>query len=189
MALRAELAQDSPLIDVQGLPQSLVLTLTPDKNSRIELLSKTGAPIRGIEFTRQNQSGAREPSLVAAGEISYPDFSAKEKTVVDSRDSLGLDRLDHFFISQLDSDSRRHASFDCVLRGVAGHIQTLAGADREDRRLTRFDTLWYGSKATVLFAYLVWVFSVTLGAYKFTRRLNRETKFSVLMRRLVVGAK
>jgi TIR domain len=163
--LRAELAEDSPLIDVRSLPQSLVLTLTPVKNSAIELLSKTGAPIRDVELTRQNQSGGREPSLVRAGEIRYPDFPDKGKVVVDPYDFLGLDRLDRFFITQLglDQDGKQ---IRLGLAGVAGHIQTLAGASKEDRRLTRFDTLWYGSKPTVLFTILVWVFSVTLGAYK-----------------------
>ena len=163
--LRAELAEDSPLIDVRSLPQSLVLTLTPVNNAAIELLSKTGAPIRDVELTRQNQSGGREPSLVAAGEIRYSDFPDKSKVVVDPYDFLGLDRLDRFFITQLklDQDGKQ---IRLSLGGVADHIQTLAGAAKEDRRLTRFDTLWYGSKPTVLFTILVWVFSVTLGAYK-----------------------
>lgn len=165
ITLRAELAQDSPLIDVRSLPKSLVLTVTPVKNSAIELLSKTGAPIRDIELTRQNQSGGREPSLVTAGEIRYPDFPDKDKVVIDPYDFLGLDRLDRFFITHLGL-AQDGKQIRLGLSGVAGHIQTLAGAAKEDRRLTRFDTLWYGSKATVLFTILVWVFSVTLGAYK-----------------------
>jgi TIR domain len=165
IAVRAELAQDSPLIEVRGLPQSLVLTLTPAQNSAIQLFSKTGAPIRDIEFTRQNQSGGREPSLVEAGELRYPDFPAKAKVAIGLRDYLGLDRLNQFFISELtlDPDGR---SMRLRLTGIVGHVQTLAGAVAEDRRLTRFDTLWYGAKAAVLFSILAWAFSVTVGAYK-----------------------
>ena len=172
IALRVELAKDSPLVKVRGLPQSLVLTLTPAKNSIIELLSKTGVPIRDIELTRQKESGGREPSLVAAGEIRYPDFPAKDKVVIDPHDFLGLDRLERFFISELklDPDGKQ---IRLRLAGVAGHIQTLAGAVREDKRLTRFDTLWYGSKPTVLFSILVWVFSVTLGAYKLYKEFKQ----------------
>ena len=59
------------------------------------------------------------------------------------------------------------------LAGIAGHIQTLDGANREDRRLTRFDTLWYGLKPAVLFSILVWVFSVTLGAYKLYKEFKQ----------------
>ena len=172
IALRAELAPDSPLIELRSLPQSLVLTLTPVKNMTIELLSKSGAPIRDIELTRQNQSGGREPSLVAAGEIRYPDFPAKEKVVIDPHDSFGLDQLNHFFITQLSLDPGGK-QIRLRLAGVAGHIQTLAGAAREDRRLTRFDSLWYGSKPTVLFSILVWVFSVTLGAYKLYKEFKQ----------------
>jgi hypothetical protein len=171
IALRAELAQDSPLIEVRGLPQSLVLTITPGKNTTLKLLSQTGVPIRDIELTRQNQSGARESSLVAAGQVQYPDFPAKEKVVIDPHDSFGLDRLDRFFITQLELDPDGK-QIRLRLAGVAGHIQTLAGAAREDRRLTRFDSLWYGSKPAVLFSILVWVFTVTLGAYKLYREFK-----------------
>ena len=165
IAVRAELAQDSPLIEVRGLPQTLVLTLTPAQNAPIQLFSKTGAQVRDIEFTRQNQSGGREPSLVEAGEIRYLDFPAKGKVALDPRDHLGLDRLDRFFIAQLtlNPDGK---NMRLRLNGIAGHVQTFAGAVREDRRLTRFDTLWYGSKATVLFSILVWAITVTAGAYK-----------------------
>lgn len=172
IGLRAELAPHSPLIDVRSLPQALVLTLTPNKNSTIDLLSKTGAPIRDIELTRQNQGGGREPSLVAAGEIRYPDFPVKDKVVIDSQAFLGLDQLDRFFITQLAFDPEGK-QIRLALAGVAGHIQTLAGATKEDRRLTRFDTLWYGSKPTVLFSILVWGFSVTLGAYKLYKEFKQ----------------
>ncbi len=165
IALRAELAQDSPFIEVRGLPQSLVLTLTPVKNSAIQLFSKTGAQVRNIEFTRQKQSGGRESSLVAAGEIRYPDFPVKGKVAVNQRDYLGLDQLDQFYISELALDPDGH-NMRVSLIGVAGHLQTLAGAVREDRRLTRFDTLWYGSKPTVLFSILVWALTVSAGAFK-----------------------
>ena len=165
IAMRAELTQDSPLIEVRGLPQSLVLTLTPAQNSTIHLFSQAGAQVRAIEFTRQNQSGGREPSLVEAGELRYPDFPAKGKVAIDSRDHLGFDQLDQFFISQLtlgpDGKNMR-----LRLNGIAGNVQTSAGASREDRRLTRFDALWYGSKAAVLLSILVWVFTVTAGVYK-----------------------
>ncbi|MEO5862613.1 MAG: toll/interleukin-1 receptor domain-containing protein [Burkholderiales bacterium] len=172
IALRAELAPDSPLIEVRGLPRSLVLTITPVKNGAIELLSQTGAPIRDIDFTRQNKNGAREPSLVAAGEVRYPDFPTKEKVVIDPHDFFGLDQLDRFFITQLGLDLAGK-QIRLRLAGVAGHIQTLAGAVREDKRLTRFDSLWYGSKPMVLFSILVWAFSVTLGAYKLYKEFKQ----------------
>ena len=163
--MRAELSQDSPLIAVRGLPQSLVLTLTPAQNSTIPLLAHAGAQVRAIEFTRQNQSGGRESSLVEGGELRYPDIPAKGKVAIDPRDHLGLDRLDRFFISQLtlDPDGK---NMRLRLNGIAGNVQTLAGAVREDRRLSRFDLLWYGSKTAVLFSILVWAFTVTAGAYK-----------------------
>ena len=172
IALRAELAPDSPLIDVRGLPQSLVLTLTPVKNTTMALLSKIGAPIRDIELTRQNQSGEREPSLVAAGEIRYADFPTKDKVVIDPQDFLGLDQLDRFFITRLEVEPDGK-QIRVRLAGIAGHIRTLAGAATEDRRLTRFDTLWYGAKPAVLFSILVWVFSVTLGAYKLYKEFKQ----------------
>jgi TIR domain len=165
IALRAELAPDSPLIEVRGLPQSLVLTLTPMKNSAIQIFSKTGAQVRDIEFMRQNQSGGREPSLVAVGEIRFPDFPAKEKIAINLRDYVGLDQLDRFYISELALDPEGH-NMRVSLIGVVGYLQTLAGAVREDRRLTRFDTLWYGSKTTVLFSILVWALTVTVGTFK-----------------------
>ena len=149
-----------------------MLTITPVKNTSMQLLSQTDAPIRDIEFTRQNQSGAREPSLVAAGEVRYPDFPAKEKVVIDPHDFFGLDQLDRFFITQLGLDSNGK-QIRLRLAGVAGHIQTLADAAREDKRLTRFDSLWYGSKPAVLFSILVWVFSVTLGVYKLYREFRQ----------------
>lgn len=170
--LRAELAPDSPLIDVRGLPKSLALTLTPVKHSTIALLSKSGAPIVDIDLTRQNQSGAREPSLVAAGEIRYPDFLAKGKIVVDSRDSIGLDKLERFFITklELDPDGKQ---IQLRLEGVAGHLQTLSGTIREDRRLTRLDTLWYGSKPAVMLSIFLWAIFSAVAAHKLYRELRR----------------
>ena len=85
---------------------------------------------------------------------------------------FGLDQLDRFFITQLGLDSNGK-QIRLRLAGVAGHIQTLAGAVREDKRLTRFDSLWYGSKPAVLFSILVWVFSVTLGVYKLYREFRQ----------------
>jgi len=35
-----------------------------------------------------------------------------------------------------------------------------------DHRLSMFDKLWYGSRTALLFSILVWVASVTVGAYK-----------------------
>ena len=170
IVLKAELPENNPLIEVESQAQALVLTLTPVKNGSIDLLAKNGAPIQQIDFTRQNTSGGREASLAAAGEITYPDYPARDKVTVDQHDFIGLGKLEKFFITRLNFDQEKK-QIELRLMGVAGQIQTLSGAIREDRRLTRFDTLWHGSKQTVLFSILVWVFSVTVGAYKLYKDL------------------
>ena len=109
---------------------------------------------------------------MAAGEIRYSDFPTKDKVVIDPQDFLGLDQLDRFFITRLEVEPGGK-QIRVRLAGIAGHIRTLAGAATEDRRLTRFDTLWYGAKPAVLFSILVWVFSVTLGAYKLYKEFKQ----------------
>ncbi len=170
IVLKAELSENNPLIEVESQPQALVLTLTPMKNDAIDLLAKNGAPIQQIDFTRQNPSGGREASLAAAGEITYPDYPAQNKVRVDQHDFIGLGQLEKFFMVRLAFDEEKK-QIELRLVGVAGQIQTLSGAIREDRRLTRFDTLWHGSRQAVLFSVLVWVFSVTVGAYKLYKDL------------------
>lgn len=168
--LKAKLSENNPLIEVESQPEALVLTLTPMKNGAIDLLAKNGAPIQQIDFTRQNPSGGREASLAAAGEITYPDYPAQNKVTVDQHDFIGLGKLEKFFMTRVNFDQEKK-QIELRLVGVAGQIQTLSGAIREDRRLTRFDTLWHGSRQTVLFSILVWVFSVTVGAYKLYKDL------------------
>ena len=108
---------------------------------------------------------------MAAGEVRYPDFPAKEKVVIDTHDFFGLDQLDRFFITQLGLDLAGK-QIRLRLAGVAATFN-YTGAVREDKRLTRFDSLWYGSKPMVIFSILVWVFSVTLGAYKLYKEFKQ----------------
>ena len=57
--------------------------------------------------------------------------------------------------------------------GRVAKIQSRLGAGQPtDHRLSLFDTLWHGSRTTLLFSILVWATTVTVGAY----RLVKEAK-------------
>ena len=171
LTLKAQLAEDSPMIEVEGGPRPLILTLTPASDARIALLGRSGAAIKQIDLIKQNERGGQETTLLAAGEITYPDYPKKEKVVVAKNQVIGLGDLKNLVITELSFDPEQKA-IRLRLEGTVGRIQTLAGTVKQDQRLTRFDALWHGAKTAILFSIVIWVFSATLGGYKLYKELH-----------------
>lgn len=163
--LRARLGEDSPFVQVESDSRAFVVTLTLAKNAPIELLAKSGAPVARVDFIKQNERGGRETALVGAGKITYTDYPGKGDVVVDEHEFIGLDALKNASITRLRYDPEK-AGLALRVDGEAGAIRTRSGELTNDHRLTLFDRLWHSSRPAIIFSIVVWVFSVTVGAYK-----------------------
>jgi hypothetical protein len=84
---------------------------------------------------------------------------------VDEHEFIGLDALKNASITRLRYDSEK-AGLALRVDGEAGAIRTRSGELTNDHRLTLFDRLWHSSRPAIIFSIVVWVFSVTVGAYK-----------------------
>jgi len=171
LTYRVQLLTHSPVIEITGQPQVLVLILTMADHKAIDLFSTGGIPVTALDFTRQNPTGQPETALVHDGDLTYPDYPDVKKVSFTPPDVLGLARLQKFRIEAIALDPE-HQGMRFRLQGIAGHVKTGSQAFPKDHRLTRFDTLWHNPRLMVLFGIIVWVFPTTVGGY----RLYKEIK-------------
>jgi len=167
LTYRTQLPDDRPLIEVNSQPGSLVLLLSVAPEKTENLFYKGGIPVTVLEFIRQGLTGEIETTLMKGveGHISYPDYPDVEKVSFQSPDFLGLDKLEKFRIEEI-ALNQKDKGIQFRLSGVAGHIRTGSRDFPQDHRLTRFATLWQGSRLTVLSIMIVWVFCTALGGYQ-----------------------
>ena len=124
-----------------------------------------------LYFTSQDRTGNRITSLVAEGEISYPDGPQNERVSFRPPDFIGLDRLEKFNIETIELDSK-HQGIRLRLHGIAGHVKTGSREFPRDLRLTRLDTLQQNPRLILFFSILVWVVPTAVGGYKKYRELK-----------------
>jgi hypothetical protein len=171
LTYRAELLENSPLIEITSQPSSLVLTLTILADKDLEPFSKGGIPVTALHFTRQNPSGAPETTLVKEGVITYPDYPKIEKVSIHPRDFVNLNGLKQFRIEEIALDQER-PGMRLLLNGVARSVKTGSGAFPIDRRLTRFDALWHAPRLMALFSLVTWVFPTTVAGYRLLKEMR-----------------
>ncbi|MGH8578739.1 MAG: toll/interleukin-1 receptor domain-containing protein [Gammaproteobacteria bacterium] len=171
--LRARLGEDSPFVQVESDPRAFVVTLTPVNNAPIELLAKSGVPVAKVDFSKQNERGGIETVLVGGGRITYTDYPSKGDVVVDEHEFIRLDALRGASITWLRYDPEK-AGLTFRVDGEAGIIRTRSGDLTNDHRLSVFDRLWHGSRPAIILSIVVWVFSVTVGAYKMYEEKKRR---------------
>ena len=103
--------------------------------------------------------------------IPYLDYPGMARVSFKRPDFIVLSRFRQFRIEAI---ALNLASWGMRLhlRGVAGQIWTGPHAFQNDRRLTRFDTLWRNTRLMVLASVVVWVFPTTVGAYRLYKELK-----------------
>jgi hypothetical protein len=171
LTYRAELPENSPLIEIISQPSALVLALTMLADIGLEPFSKGGIPVTALHFTRQNSRGTPETTLVKEGVITYPDYPKVEKVSIHPRDFVSLDGLKQFRIEEM-TLAPEHPGMRLLLTGVAGYIRTGSGAFPVDRRLTQFDALWHTPRLMALFSLVTWVFPTTVAGYRLFKELR-----------------
>jgi hypothetical protein len=93
------------------------------------------------------------------------------KVSIKRPDFIVLSRLRQFRIETIALDPASRG-MRLHLRGVAGQLWTGSRLFQNDRRLTRFDTLWRNTRLMVLASVVVWVFPTTMGAYRLYKELK-----------------
>jgi hypothetical protein len=150
----------------------LISTISPEKTSDP---FKGSILVSALDFTRQNQKGAPETTLIKDGEITYPNYPKIDKVSIKATDFLGLDWLEKFRIEQMGLDPKRNG-IRIRMNGMAGYIKTGSPEFQKDRRLTLFDTLWQNPKLTVLFSIVIWFLPTTMLAYNFYMQYKQSNK-------------
>lgn len=173
LTYRVQLPNNSPDVKITSQRSSLVLNLTISSKQVFDYLPQNGIPITAIDFLRQNSKGDRETTLVESGEITYPDFPKIEKISLNASDFIGLDGLEKFYIEQIIIDPK-HVGVRFRLNGIAGKIGSGSQEFSKDHRLTRFDSIWENSRLSIFFSIIVWVFSTTIGAYRFYKNTRGD---------------
>lgn len=176
LTFRAQLPDHGRSIKITTAKEgSLLLILTILSEESTGLFSTGGIPVTSLDFSRLDKIGNRVTALVKAGEITYPDYqdySGVEKVSLEDSDFIGLDQLEKFSIKKISLDPE-HKGIGFVLEGMAGHLRTGSQEFPTDHRLTLFNALWKNPKLAALFTIIIWVFPITVGAYRLYRALKR----------------
>jgi len=166
---RLEISEAEPIVAVRGIPAAFTAIVRPSRT--MQVLPSGGAAVTRIDLLKQTASGGYASALVAPAKLSYPGFE---------KDGVSLDAGSLVSIEGLRNASLRPVTIepgqgDLAVRfnATVEKIQSrTGGAKAVDHRLSLFDKLWHGSRTALLFTILVWVASVTVGAYK----LYKEAK-------------
>lgn len=158
---RTLLRPDNSLIEINGGPESLVMSLKLAASQATPLLAN-GVPVSSLDFTQLDAAGNRVTSVHAGGSISYPAYSTIKSVFLQPRTFIGLDDLENFYLSGVvaASDGLR-----VQLDGIAGRVMTEADNRRIDHRLTVFDTLWHRPRLAILLALVLWLLPTMAGAF------------------------
>jgi len=139
----------------------------------MQILPSGGGAIAAVELLKQTASGGYASALVAPATLTYPGY-AKQAVRLDAGSLLSIDGLRDATLAPIVVEPGR-GDLSVKLSGRADKIHSrVGGSQAMDHRLSMFDKLWYGSRTALLFSILVWVASVTVGAYK----LYKEAKGS-----------
>jgi hypothetical protein len=163
-------------IEVVSQPSSLLLTISPDKNT--EFFEKEyPLPISALDFTYLDDRESRLNTTLAAGTegyISYPDFPGIPARTFDASNFIAIDPLDDFQIVEMVLDTH-NKGFRFLLEGMVENIRTKSkklSDEPKDHRLTRFDILTHPNSIfqwEVWCCILVWGAMGTVGWYVLSR--------------------
>jgi len=171
LTYRLWLSDHSPEIDIKGQPDSIVYTISVSPENGKDLFNRINIPVTSLDFTSQDKTGNRITSLVAEGEISYPDYPEIKRVSFKSPDYIRLDRLEKFNIETITMDSE-HEGIRLRLHGITGQVRTGSHEFQRDHRLTCFDSLRQNPRLMALVSILVWMVPTAVGGYKMYRELK-----------------
>jgi hypothetical protein len=135
----------------------------------------SGIRVAGLDFTRQDHTGARVSSLVGSGSLDYPDYHGVKGATFQAPDTLDLVptrelRIEEFALA---SDGK---GLRLRLDGIAGRAATGSTDFTRDHRLSVFEHLWHGRRAVVMFGSGTFVVAFTLLAYHVHRGSGRTPR-------------
>jgi hypothetical protein len=168
VTLRSAISEADPIIRISGAPSSFTAVITPPAHGAVELLGRAGASITKLDLTKQTGTGGYETALLGNATLTYPGYK-KDPVVLDRGVLIGVDGLKNASLSP----TRVHGAHDGMQVKFTGEVEKiqsrLGSGAAVDHRLSLFDTLWYGSRAAILFGIAAWVASVSVGGYKLYR--------------------
>ncbi|HBA72078.1 MAG: hypothetical protein A2X82_02695 [Geobacteraceae bacterium GWC2_55_20] len=175
LTFRVRLPSHHSSVEITGQPHSLILAVVGSKDTNF--FSMEELPIRSIDFTHQEGIGGPQTSLIGEGTITYPDYSQIKTVRFKAPDSVDLDYLDKFSITQMSLDPMAKG-IRLKLRGVAGLLKTGSRKFPTDHRLTYLDTFWQSQKLSVLVIIISWVITTTVGMYKLYKEIVQVRRLS-----------
>jgi len=166
---RVELAEAEPIVSARATPSAFTAIVTPAR--AMQVLSGGGATVTGIELLKQTANGGYASALVAPATLSYPGYDIDD-VQLEAGSLLSIEGLREAALAPI-AVQPGQAYLPLSFRGTVNEIQSrIGGGELRDHRLSLFDKLWHGSRTALLFTILVWVTTVTVGAY----RLVKEAK-------------
>jgi hypothetical protein len=137
---RGRLRQHSPEVEITGQQGNLFLKLQPGTDATLDLLPKGGTEIQSIDLVAPNVDARWRSTIVAPGQLSYPDSPHAENVAIQPSDFVGLGEFGRFFVTGLRFDPKREG-LSLSLYGSANKIVVKTGPFAEDRRLTVLEKL------------------------------------------------
>ncbi len=166
---RVELAEAEPIIAVRATSSAFTAIVTPAR--AMQVLPSGGAAVSDIDLLKQTANGGYASALVAPARLSYPGYDIAD-VQLEAGALLSIEGLQQATLAPIVVQPGQ-SDLPVTFSGRVDKIQSRLGAGQPtDHRLSLFDTLWHGSRTTLLFSILVWATTVTVGAY----RLVKEAK-------------
>ena len=166
IALQVALADDQPIIQLQGARRFFVITTGLAANAPVALLDR--AEVKEVEFLRQGTGGSIESAIVGAGELAYPRQPGIAHKALAAGDFVGLGELTAAAITRLELKPDG-TGIELRLDGVAGKLDVSSGGMKQDLRLSVLEALWHNAQIAVLLSIGVWAATVGMGAYRLYR--------------------
>lgn len=166
---RVELAEAEPIVSARATASAFTAIVTPARATQV--LPGGGAGVSEIELLKQTANGGYASALVAPATLSYPGYDIQD-VQLEAGSLLSIEGLHEAALAPI-AVQPGQAYLAISLRATVDEIQSrVGGGQLRDHRLSLFDKLWHGSRTALLFTILVWVTTVTIGAY----RLVKEAK-------------
>jgi hypothetical protein len=144
------------------------LTATIEDQHTHRLFPRGGIAVNHLAFVVQSKKAKPRTSLVAPGRLSYPDFPAVAAVSITPADFLRLDLVD-MLIQQIDvvkAPEPDEIGIQLRVSGTANVARIGSSHFSKNYCLTVFDSIWHGSRLTILFSIACWVLPTTMGVYR-----------------------
>lgn len=173
-ALHVALGDDHPFVTVASAANRFTITFNIADKAINEPLIKPNSGVTRIEFLKLvGGEGEWASSLIGPGTIRYIDSAKMPPVNLAAHDFLKLDGLNGVTIQAFYYDPQQ-SGFVLRLMGEVDKITHQAGKWSKDLQLTLFDQFLHDQQLIMMVSILLWVGSVTLGAYKIYQEITKR---------------